>query len=111
MCHGMCCVFVCCMHVAVCMLTCVVVFGSLRDNGIGAEGAIALAEALRVNTGLKTLRYVAVCGCGCLLCGWRGCVMCVICDVVLLCVHRLPMCVICDVCLQFTCIVCALCVC
>ena len=36
---------------------------SLQDNNIGAEGARALAEALKVNQSLQTLKYVLLLQC------------------------------------------------
>ena len=45
----------------VCVVMCVVCVGvvcSLSDNGLGAEGARALASCLGDLTGLQTLEYV-----------------------------------------------------
>ena len=34
---------------------CIIIFHSLNNNEIGSEGAIVLADALKVNQSLKTL--------------------------------------------------------
>ena len=42
-----------------CACLCVRLFGSLAVNGIGAEGAKAIGEALATNQSLTSLEYAA----------------------------------------------------